>query len=69
MGSVASDPQPIATESLGSAPATNPGQPFVRGARPRRRRSASRRARNLAAAWLRRAERWIGSSELETDRL
>jgi len=69
MGSVAADPQPIATESLGSAPATNPGQPFVRGARPRRRRSASRRARNLAAAWLRRAERWIGSSELETDRL
>jgi cell division protease FtsH len=29
----------------------------------------SRRARNVAAAWLRRAEHWIRSSELEADRL
>jgi hypothetical protein len=36
---------------------------------PRGRRSTSRRARNVAAAWLLRAERWIRSSELEADRL
>jgi cell division protease FtsH len=37
--------------------------------RPRVRRRAARRARNIAAGWLRRAERWVRSGELEADRL
>jgi hypothetical protein len=37
--------------------------------RLRGRRSASRRARNLAAAWLQKAERRLRGSELETDHL
>jgi hypothetical protein len=41
----------------------------VRARGQRDRRSAGRRVRSVAASWLRRAERWIGSSELEADRL
>jgi hypothetical protein len=37
--------------------------------RPRARRRTARRARNVAAGWLRRAERWVRSGELEADRL
>jgi cell division protease FtsH len=37
--------------------------------RPRVRRRTARRARNVAAGWLRRAERWVRSGELEADRL
>jgi hypothetical protein len=37
--------------------------------RPRDRRIVARRARNTAAGWLHRAERWIRSTELDADRL
>jgi hypothetical protein len=44
-------------------------EPARRTRGPRGRRSTSRRLRNVAAAWLHRAEHWIRSSELEADRL
>jgi cell division protease FtsH len=55
---------PTAVQPLPSH-ADRPGH----GRGSRRRRSASRRVRIVAAGWLHRAERWIGSSELEADRL
>jgi hypothetical protein len=50
-------------------PASVTTQPGRLTRRLRGRRSASRRARNLAATWLQKAERRLRGSELETDRL
>jgi cell division protease FtsH len=54
----------------GNQPTLSGSDHSLRPTRAQRgRRRASRRVRNVAASWLRRAERWIGSSELEADRL
>jgi hypothetical protein len=42
--------------------------PSVASRRLLRRRVVTRRARGLAAAWLRRAEQWVRASDLEVDR-
>ena len=46
-----------------------PDQPTRRHGRVRVRKGAARRARIIAADWLRRAERRLRSDELEADRL
>jgi cell division protease FtsH len=63
--------EPLLTSGIDGS---QPIQPVIdrtvrRTLRRRIRRSASRRVRTVAATWLRRAERWIRSSELEADRL
>ncbi|HEY3163967.1 MAG TPA: AAA family ATPase [Candidatus Limnocylindrales bacterium] len=70
-GATTVDLAAAATELQDAAGASaNPVVRLVRRAPGRRgRRSATRRVRNIAASWLHRAERWIGSSELEVDRL
>ena len=65
------DAAEIPTPEVDGNQPTLPGSdhPIRRTRAQRGRRSASRRVRSVAASWLRRAERWVGSSELEADRL
>jgi hypothetical protein len=67
-GADQAQPTSAATD-LDQPPLPGVRRAFRRVRRPLGRRSASRRVRSVAAGWLRRAERWIGSGELEADRL
>ena len=62
------EPVPSASERIGGA-SLPAGRPSGRSRITRGHRSPARRARTTAAAWLRRAERWIGADEAETDGL
>jgi hypothetical protein len=67
----AADPGPALESTRGPSPQPEiaTATPASRDVRGRVRRRTSRKARNVAAGWLRRAERWLRSGELEVDRL
>jgi hypothetical protein len=71
--SITDAPAAPATTDRGTILTSILDEPARPTARPTRRlrghRSAGHQARNLAAAWLQRAERRLRATELETDRL
>jgi cell division protease FtsH len=68
LASVESESPPLAAGAVTRAPEAGAAS-AAPAARARARRKAARRARSYAAAMLQRAERWLRSDELETDRL
>jgi hypothetical protein len=65
----AADPGPALESTMARAPETEDATAPRSPGRMRVRRRTSRKARNVAAGWLHRAERWLRNGELEVDRL